>query len=242
MPTNWFEAILIETEWLSPAVKYLKLEVKNNASFQFIPGQFITLDLPTGQKRLDRWRSYSIASSPDNSNIFELCIVQVDGGKGSTYLCQHLKIGDSVTFKGPEGSFVLPENKKINQLVMVCTGTGVAPFRSIIKHMYSSKKFEGRVHLIFGTRFENDVLYRTEFETLQKINPSFKYDICLSRETITGLHQGYVHEVYQQTYGKSDEDTLFMLCGWSGMIDQALFILKQNMQISPKNIHFERFG
>jgi len=242
MPAVWSEAIVVESDWISPQVKLLKLAVKGIPSFQFIPGQFITLDLPTGQKRLDRWRSYSIASSPNHSNTFELCVVQLDGGKGSTYLCQQIRIGDSVNFKGPEGNFVLPENKESFQLVMICTGTGIAPFRSMIRQLYSHNSHQGKVHLIFGTRFEKDILYRNEFEILQKQYDSFRYDVCLSRESIAGFHYGYVHEIYQNTYGKSEDKTLFMLCGWSGMIDQSVEILQQNMRVSSKNIMYERFG
>lgn len=242
MPATWSEAIVVDSEWISPNVKHLKLKVTGKESFQFTPGQFITLDLPTGQKRLDRWRSYSIASNPDHSNIFELCVVHVEGGRGSTYLCREIQAGATVNFKGPEGNFVLPENKEPIRLVMICTGTGIAPFRSMIKYIYNHKAYHANVHLIFGTRFEKDILYRGEFETLQKQYASFKYDICLSREKVSGMHEGYVHEVYQNIYANSGVDTLFMLCGWSGMIDQALSILQQNMSVSSKNIRFERFG
>ena len=60
------------------------IEVPELEVFDFIPGQFVTLDLPIHEQKNKRWRSYSIASWPDTTNIFELVVVLLEGGAGST--------------------------------------------------------------------------------------------------------------------------------------------------------------
>ena len=62
------------------------VEVPGMESFDFIPGQFVTLDLPIHEKPNKRWRSYSIASWPDGTNVFELIIVLTPKGAGSTWI------------------------------------------------------------------------------------------------------------------------------------------------------------
>ena len=62
------------------------IETTSKENFIFQPGQFVTLDLPIHEKKNKRWRSYSIASPPDESNLFELVIVLVEDGSGTNYL------------------------------------------------------------------------------------------------------------------------------------------------------------
>ena len=71
----WRTGIVLKTEDATPTTRRFWIQVPELVVFHFIPGQFVTLDLPIHEKRNKRWRSYSIASSPDGTNIFELIIV-----------------------------------------------------------------------------------------------------------------------------------------------------------------------
>src|SRR5215217_2082070 len=84
------------------------IQVPELSSFDFEPGQFVTLDLPIHEKPNRRWRSYSIASWPDGTNVFELVIVLLEGGAGTTWLFNETTVGSKLTFRGPQGVFVLP--------------------------------------------------------------------------------------------------------------------------------------
>ena len=77
-------------------------------SFDFVPGQFVTLDLPISDKPAKRIRSYSIASWPDGTNTIELLIVLLEGGAGTTYLFNEVTEGSELTLRGPQGVFTLP--------------------------------------------------------------------------------------------------------------------------------------
>ncbi len=81
------------------------IEVPELSSFDFEPGQFVTLDLPIHEKPNKRWRSYSIASWPDGTNVFELVIVLLDGGLGTTYIFNEINVGSEFILRGPPGRF-----------------------------------------------------------------------------------------------------------------------------------------
>ncbi len=220
---RWKEAKIIKTIDRSETTRSFWLEIQDIDIFEFNPGQFVTFDLPIGEKRLDRWRSYSIANHPNGGNVIELVIVRVPFGKATTYLFDEINVGDTLKMKGPDGVFTLPEIIDKN-LVMICTGTGVAPFRSMLHHIQEQNIPHKNLHLIFGTRYESGILYHDEWKKLASDNESFKFDIALSRESYNE-YQGYVHDIYQQKYTSADTNLMFYLCGWQKMVDEA----KQNI-------------
>ena len=77
------------------------IQIPELEKFDFIPGQFITLDLPIHEKPNKRIRSYSIASWPDGTNVVELVIVLLEGGLGTTYLFNHIRVGSELTLRDP---------------------------------------------------------------------------------------------------------------------------------------------
>ena len=241
MPTLWHDGIVRKIEHIAPNVRSFQVEVPGLDSFDFKAGQFVTLDLPIGEKRLQRWRSYSIANAPEGSNNLELCIVNAPEGLGSTYLFETIQEGAVLKLKGPDGGFVLPETLD-KDLVMVCTGTGIAPFRSMILDLKKSGKAHRNIHLIFGTRTESGILYREELEALTREMPGFRYDIALSRQADWPGKKGYVHSIYMAEYANPRPDLAFYLCGWSNMIDEAVANLMVQLKYDRSQIHYELYG
>lgn len=241
MPVKWYEGEITEIRQLSPEVRQFSLKVKSEEPFRFLPGQFITMDLPVGEKRLDRWRSYSIANAPDDTGILEFCIVKMEGGLATSYLFDKIKTGDIIRFKGPDGGFVMPSDLD-KEIVMICTGTGVAPFRSMLQHIIREGLTFKKIHLIFGTRYSNGILYKDEFEQLAKERQNFRYSVALSRENSVNRHHGYVHPIYMQAYSEKKEDVLFMICGWSRMIDEAVENLIIRLGYDKSQVRYELYG
>ena len=222
----------------TPITRRFFIETQSKENFIFLPGQFVTLDLPIHEKKNKRWRSYSIASPPDESNLFELVIVLVEDGSGTNYLFKNIKPGDELTFRGPAGVFTLPHHLE-NDYYMVCTGTGIAPFRSMLQYIYRHQIPAKHIHLIYGTRTKQDLLYYKEMTELDKIMPNFSYHPILSRENWEGL-TGYVHDVYKQLIDEK-RDAHFLLCGWKNMIDDTRHNLAE-MGFDKSQIHFELYG
>jgi ferredoxin-NADP reductase len=189
---TWYNARVIEIQAVNETVRRFWLQIPELIHFEFKAGQFVTMDLPIGEKRLARWRSYSIANAPDGSNVFELCIVRSGSGEGTRYLFEEIKVGSEIRLKGPDGAFVLPEHIE-KDLVLICTGTGVAPFRSMVQDLKRSGKVHRNIHLIFGTRTEEGLLYRAEFEALEREMPNFKYTPVLSRQVEWSGQKGYIY-------------------------------------------------
>ena len=241
MAWKWYDSIVTKIVDETPTTKRFWVEVPDEEKIDFIPGQFVTMDLPIAEKRLKRWRSYSIANAPDHSNQLEFCIVKLEGGAATTYLFEEIKVGSTIRFKGPSGAFCLPKEIK-NELVLICTGTGVAPFRSMLLDIYNNKKPHQNIHLIFGTRFENTILYREEFEAMKEKMEGFDYTIALSREEKWEGAKGYVHAIYMEKYKEVIPNRHFYICGWSNMIDEAVANLIVKMGYDKSQIHYELYG
>ncbi len=237
---TWYDAKVVDIQRAAPQVKRLFLEVQTEQPFVYKAGQFVTLDLPISDKRLQRWRSYSIASACNTltTNVIELCVVRMPEGKGSTYLCEQVAIGDTLRFKGADGTFhfaaVPPQN-----IVLIGTGTGVAPLRAMLQELCATDGFAAhRVHLIFGTRTEADLLYADEFRALAEAKNNFKYDIALSRQQKTGYYEGHLHQIYEQNL---DITATYYICGWKNMIDEAVQRLTDG-GVPSAQIHYELYG
>ncbi|RYZ79661.1 MAG: oxidoreductase, partial [Proteobacteria bacterium] len=89
----WRTGKVIRIENETSSTRRFWIEIPELPSFDFKPGQFVTLDLPIHEKPAKRWRSYSIASWPDGTNIFELVIVLLEGGLGTNYLFNEVSVG-----------------------------------------------------------------------------------------------------------------------------------------------------
>lgn len=224
------------------------IEVTELEAFNFKPGQFVTLDLPIHENKNKRWRSYSIASWPDGTNVFELLVVLLVNGAGTTYLFNEVHVGSALLLRGPQGVFTLPETIE-NDLFFICTGTGIAPFRSMLHYFALHQIPHKNVYLIFGCRTSKDLLYHEEMQALERELPRFTYLPTLSRETWLG-HTGYVHSIYEAICTRNVETVdgisnlkpaFFYLCGWKAMIDDA----RKNIAAlgyDRKSVHLELYG
>lgn len=243
----WRKAVVTRIESEAEGTRRFYFEVPELEHFDFKPGQFVTLDLPIHEKPNKRWRSYSIASWPDGTNGFELCIVLLEGGLGTHYMFEEFKIGTEVQYRGPSGVFTLPPDLR-KDLYFICTGTGIAPFRSMLHHILGNNIPHQSIYLIFGTRTRGNLLYYEEMRKLSEDIPHFHYIPVLSREEWEGK-TGYVHQVYEDLLKQNQTKSgpvaecgaAFYLCGWKNMIDDAKRRI-QEMGFDRKCIHQELYG
>jgi len=241
---KWKPAIIRRIEQRSPSVRSFWVELPDRETLEYKAGQFLTLDLPIGETRRDGWRSYSIAAAADGTNQAELCIVRLPDGKGTGYLFEGADVGSEVMTKEPGGVFTLPDGPLKNDVVMICTGTGVAPFRAMLQERLATESVN--FHLIFGCRTQEDILYAEEFAAKFREHQNFHYTVCLSREEADwrediDFRQGYVHPVYEEDYAEIREDVRFYLCGWAVMVDEAKARLLK-LGYTEKQIIAELYG
>jgi CDP-4-dehydro-6-deoxyglucose reductase len=240
----WTKGIVTRIKQETDNTRRFWITIPGLERFDFNPGQFVTLDLPIHEKTSNRWRSYSIASWPDGTNVFELLIVLLETGAGSTYLFHEIKEGSELTLRGPQGVFTLPGS--IDQdLYFICTGTGIAPFRSMVHYIRLHQVPHQQIYLIFGTRTKKDLLYHDEMRMLETEVKGFNYIPSLSREKWEGCC-GYVHEVYERLVEENSKNgeispAQFYLCGWKNMVDEARRRI-QLLGYDKKSVHLELYG
>jgi ferredoxin-NADP reductase len=234
----WRKGRVIRIQNETASTKRYWIEVPGLTVFDFVPGQFVTLDLPIHERANKRLRSYSIASWPAGTNVFELIIVLAKKGEGTNYIFDEVTVGSELTFRGAQGVFTLKEPLD-KDLFLICTGTGIAPFRSMVQYIKHKNIPHKKITLIFGCRTKDTLLYYNEMKELAASVPGFTYIPTLSREEWEG-HTGHVHHIYEELCSdRSPAD--FMLCGWRAMIDEA----KQrilDMGYNAKDIHVEIYG
>jgi len=238
---KWYDSKIVNIIQEGSNTRRFFLKVASDEIVDFEPGQFVTMDLPIHEKRLKRWRSYSIANGPDKTNVLEFCIVKLEGGAGTEYLFDEVEVGTEIRFKGPSGGFVLP--KEIDhEMILVCTGTGVAPFRSMLQKIARDKIKHHGIHLIFGTRTKANILYRDELNALAKEIPNCTYTIVLSREDNWTGWKGHVHRVYEKLYRNPLSQRKFYLCGWSQMVDSAVEKIILELGYEKSQVIYELYG
>jgi NAD(P)H-flavin reductase len=235
-------ARLTRSDLLSEKTKHLEFAIEELSSFDFVAGQFISVREPRGDKFVTR--AYSIASAPRGDNTFDLCLNRVDEGFMSNFLCDR-ELGDTARFHGPHGLFVL--KPEVRDVILVATGTGVAPFRSMAQYLFGrdgsgERRHEGRqVWLVYGTRYAEDIYYREEFEQLAAAEPDFHYVATLSRPPAhwTGC-RGYVQDHVRKIVGER-KDMHVYICGLNEMVSSMRNLLIGECEWDKKRVIYERY-
>jgi ferredoxin-NADP reductase len=227
------QAKLIEWVEIAPGVRHFVFEAPLLERLEFVPGQFVSLSDAVASRNITR--AYSIASAPGNSNRFELCLNRVDGGAFSPHLFE-LSAGDAVNMQPPLGTFTL--RQPLRDSLLVATGTGIAPFRSMLKAVL--QEHSPAFTLLFGVRYESHLLYRQEFEALARQYPQFRFWPTLTQPGAdwagrTGRVQAHLSEAIG---GRRDVD--IYLCGLEPMVDDVRQILK-GMGFDRKQIRYEKY-
>ena len=228
------QARLIESFPIAPEVRHFVFETPEAAKLDFTPGQFVSFTGEVKGKKITR--AYSIASAPPvEGGRFELCLNLVQEGVFSPHLFE-MKPGDTVEMRPPLGQFVLRHPER--DAVLIATGTGIAPFRSILKAHLNENSPE--FTLLFGARHEHGLLYRTEFEEMERHFSHFRFVPTLTRpgpewKERTGRVQAHLAEMIGE---RRDLDIL--LCGLKLMVDDVRNILRE-MGFDRKHVLYEKY-
>jgi ferredoxin--NADP+ reductase len=217
----------------------------SEGDLRYLEGQSIGI-IPAGtddKGKPHKLRLYSIASTRHGDRVDDktvsLCVRQLEYkhpetgetvyGVCSTYLC-NLNEGDEVKITGPVGKeMLLPEDPNAN-IIMMATGTGIAPFRAFLWRMFKEQhedyQFKGLAWLIFGVATTPNLLYKEELEELQQKFPdNFRLTCAISREqkNSEGGRMYIQHRCAEQAEELwnlvQKENTHTYICGLKGMED-----------------------
>ena len=230
------------SENATPNIKHLAFSREDSDALTFVPGQFITLLFEVEGKT--KRRSYSIASIPGKTDETEIAISYMQGGIASETLF-NLPADASLTCSGPFGRLVMRDTDEPARFILVATGTGVAPYRSMLPEI--ARRLEVDVELKFilllGVQYRKDLLYVNDFIEFSNTHERFEFRAYLSRDELENAQQheykGYVQSAFPDLSLDPDEDLVY-LCGNPNMIDTA-FAWLTDEGFSPKSVRREKY-
>ena len=222
-----FKSKILDIIYVCKDTKHLTISTPND--FDFYPGQFISIFLNKDGREIRR--PYSIASKP-TPNSLELCIEILPNGLG-TPIIDKFEVGEEIDVMGPMGGFIIKEQSASKDLILISTGTGITPFRSMIHHLLENN-FQNKITLITGYRYDEDVLYEEEFKKLEKKHENFSYYRILSRE---GEEKGHVQILIEKIF---DEKADYYICGLKEMVNSVKDLLLEK-GIPKENVFFEKY-
>ena len=217
---------------LAPSVGHYRFVRDDGQPLDFVPGQFIQVHFSYADGTPAK-RSYSLATIHDHAlgpgEAVEIAVSYVPGG-AATALFEGLPDGGHVQASGPFGRFCLMPGDRNARYLLIATGTGVTPYRSMLPQLQALMAQRGvEVVLLQGARTPAELLYGDEFRAFADAHPGFRYVPCLSRELPADPHPDVRHGYVQQHLGEFAPDAardIAYLCGNPDMVDACFEALK----------------
>ncbi len=267
---NQSNAILVQSIEVSPGLRILRIVPDGWELPDFVPGQFAVLGLPGLAKRCDVCdpeeaapdhqklikRAYSVASSSVSKEYLELYIVLVPSGALTPRLFaltpgERLWLAPKIT-----GMFTLEEVPADRHIILISTGTGLAPYISMLRTRLTCGDVR-HFAVLHGARHSWDLGYRSELMTLNRMCPNFAYRSVISRpreeSAPWGGATGYIQDLWKSrplegngNFGPTPDNTHIFVCGNPDMIENMVEILetegyREHTKKEPGQIHVERY-
>ncbi len=167
-PTNMMPVQVIKRETVAPHVVTLHIVLPGTrqAPAPYVPGQFITLALPTTRETL--YRSYSLCSAGDPDHPWEVTIKRLHQGAVSTYMYDAVRENTLLYASFPRGSFTLPRRWSIRTpFIFVAAGSGITPIIGMLRYLAQLSEDERpRAQLHYASRTVEDIIYRDELDEM----------------------------------------------------------------------------
>ena len=239
---------------ITPDLAIIRIQPSDGSPVpDFKPGQFITLGLQLdGEEKITN-RAYSLSSPPEQRQYFELYIkwaIEPVPGKFTTALF-NMKQGGQVYWRKPAGAFTLEEKRPDGTpdertLVLVASGTGLAPFVAYALHLQATGS-KRKIVLLHGVRNAKELGYRDLFQKMDSIIylPTVSRPNEPESQGWAG-HTGRVESLLVPNGGASEleralgykvstDNSFFYICGYQGTIDSVISILQPLGFVSNRN-------
>jgi ferredoxin-NADP reductase len=187
----------------------------------YSPGMFVSITIPLAQEV--RVRPYTIATSPEDGEPFELCFNLVPNGPGAAWMFER-RVGDLLDFTGPFGAFTI-EHPPEREMVFIAEETAIAPIRPMIRRALSQPVVHP-VHLLYAAQRPEHLLYRNELESLSKAHPRFGFELLVIEHD--SLYQRLLEEVERRWVARDkDRSRHFFVCGIGPGVLKLRDVLRQ---------------
>lgn len=211
----YVRAHLHEKSWLSATVCRLLFEPET--VFDWKAGQFVNVRRSDGMIR-----SYSLASVPEEDYFIELHVKRVPGGEMSSWLCDETSVGDVLEIQGPVGRCVYEPDYADRNLLLLATGTGLAPLIGVARDALR-QGHRGEIHLYHGSRTADGLYLNETLERLASTHDNFYFEELLTSVPVPeGVGSGLI---VAKAFENHDElsDWAIYLCGVPDMVHEARY-------------------
>ena len=251
------DAQVVKIERLTHNVKRIRFKAASD-DFTFQAGQFILLELPDsylkafnkrhGTEHTNVSRPYSFASAPSEAPYFDLIVKHypappdkdVPPGLASTFIHQHLRPSDTVTFSDPIGSLYMP-NDSTDPIILVAGGVGASPFIGLLKHWFDQGLDRQReIYFFFGVRSKRDFFLLGDLADWSRHRENFKYIPALSHPDPADEWEGetgYINAVLDRRFPSPLKADVY-LAGAPIMIRETVKVLNAK-QVPDTRIHHD---
>lgn len=199
-------------------------------AFAYQPGQFLTLRLNIDGRHVPR--CYSMSSAPAVDDAPRVTVKRVIGGRGSNWVCDHVRAGDTLEVMAPSGVF--HPRSLDGDFLLLAGGSGITPVFSILRSVLA--KGSGRVTLLYANRDEKSVIFKNELKALAEAHPA----------RLTVVHwldsvQGVPSVAQLAELARHHCSAQAFICGPGPYMDAAVAAL-QAVEMPSERIHVERFA
>ena len=229
-----YTARLSEKMIYNPKFEEYTFELVQPNKLEFQAGQYVSFAVSDQGHR----RSWSISSSPSIDHSFEIVIDPAPMGTGTKFL-QALQPGDEVQLLGPMGRFVIDDSGAEEAIVLVATGVGITPFRSMIADLLQNKKDSRQITLHWGLRHVEEMIWQDEFQEYAEGFDNFRFHPVISRAPQEwSLCRGRVTDCL--SIHEQPANAGYYLCGSDQMISDVKNLLTKQ-GVPAERIHHEKF-
>jgi phenol hydroxylase P5 protein len=236
LPVQDYVGTVVRLDRLTPRILGVFLQVEGDG-VEFQSGQYANLHIPG----LDTPRPFSMAQSPNERNVLEFDIALVQGGEGTTWIHENLKVGDTLNFSAPYGNFFL-RRSDTKPVLFFAGGSGLSSPKSMILDLLESGE-KREIVLFQGARNLEELYYKDLFLELEKQHDNFTYVPGLSGPDIEAGWDGatgFVHDVAIETFDGKFEGYRAYMCGPPPMIDACITALIRG-RLFEKDMFMEKF-
>lgn len=231
-PIEKFKGSVIAIEHPSEDVAVLKIECQQKLEYK--AGQYLNVLLEDGAQR-----SYSLANRA-NSELIELHIRHMPGGKFTDYVFRKLKQGDVLNLEEPQGHFYLRETDV--PIILLASGTGFAPIKAIVENAIANGNSR-KMNLYWGGRRPQDIYMHDLCEQWVKEISWFKFIPVISNATTEDQwlgRQGFVHQTVLEDYPNLAHYEVYA-CGAPVMVEAAKKAFTEQCNLSENAFFADAF-
>ena len=234
---TWQVADVVDVVSETPRVKTVAFDVPGWPGHR--AGQHVDVRL-TAEDGYQAQRSYSIASTPDDTRV-ELTVERLEDGDVSPYLTDELRPGDRIELRGPVGGWFVWEPAQGGPLLLVAGGSGVVPLMAMIRTRAAAGS-DVDTRLLFSSRSWEDVIYREELERLGGDGLTVVHTLTRSQPSgWTGYARRVDAKMLAEVGPSPAELPRVYVCGPTPFVEAVAAALVQ-LGHEPRRVKTERFG